>query len=104
MNHPWVAERKELLHEHSQFFVAWLSPFAELEAQRNDWFLRSSIISRYSNRSCVKQWFQPPITDIARQRRWRRHKTHCDSSYCQWKRLGRRDGLNNHYRKLEVNR
>ena len=32
MNHPWVAECKELLHEHSQFFVAWLSPFAELEA------------------------------------------------------------------------
>jgi hypothetical protein len=32
MNPPWVAECKELLHEHSQFLITWLSPFAELEA------------------------------------------------------------------------
>src|SRR5271154_7418874 len=29
MNHLWVAKCKELIHEHSQFLVAWLSPFAE---------------------------------------------------------------------------
>ena len=32
MDRPWVAEGKELLHEHSQFFVVWLSPFSKLEA------------------------------------------------------------------------